>query len=80
MKEKIYNLHIESSKIVGREKACGKKQAYPSEEVASERAFAYNAWKNRRHDVEAYPCYFCNMWHIGKIMSTKVIRCIIKGK
>ena len=48
---------------------CGKKIDYKSEESATRAALSMNA-KQREgyHELEAYPCFYCNGWHIGRKM------------
>jgi hypothetical protein len=80
MDKKIYDLHIKSGQIAGKEKTCGKKNAYENEEAGQKAASAHNRWDKRRHDVEAYPCAFCDKWHIGNIMPVELMEEIINGK
>ena len=41
--------------LPGREKTCGKKTRYASEELALKAAEAHNRWRLREHDVVPYP-------------------------
>lgn len=75
-----YELHIQAGKICGEEKTCGKKNAFNNEEAAQKASNHHNKWEGRNHDVEPYPCAFCNKWHIGNIMSEQVLLDIIKGE
>jgi hypothetical protein len=78
MEKEIYDLHLQSGKIAGEAKTCGKKNKYPTEEGAIKAANSHNKWEKRWHDVEPYPCAFCNQWHIGNIMPPNVMKAIIK--
>jgi hypothetical protein len=68
MDTRIYELHLRAGQICGKEKTCEGKTAFQTEEVAQRASNAHNRWEKRRHDVEAYPCAFCEQWHIGRIM------------
>ena len=73
MDEKIKQLHLNAGQIAGREKTCGKKNSFETEEKAQKAADSHNRWKERRHDVEPYPCFFCQKWHIGNIMPLELL-------
>ena len=77
MNEKLYNLHLESGRIAGRDKTCGKKNAFETEEAAQKASDAHNRWEKRHHDVEPYPCAFCEKWHIGGVMSVELLESIV---
>lgn len=77
MDERLYNLHLEAGRIAGQERTCGKKNAFADEPAAQKAADAHNRWDKRRHDVEPYPCAFCNQWHIGNKMPVEVLEQII---
>lgn len=79
MDEDLKQLHLESGRISGQEKTCGKKIKYETEDKAQAAATNHNRWKDRRHDVEPYPCCFCSLWHVGNIMSPELMRQIIEG-
>jgi hypothetical protein len=79
MDRRLYDLHLRAGQISGREKTCGKKTAYQTEEQALLAAAAHNRWAARRHDVEPYPCAFCQQWHIGGIMPVEVLEAIVAG-
>lgn len=80
MDSDIFKLHIESGRIAGKEKTCGKKNKFATEDIAIKMAAAHNRWKSRRHDVEPYPCAFCGQWHIGNIMPIELMQNIITTK
>lgn len=68
MDHKTYEWHLQKGKEAGIDKTCGKKIAFDTEEKGIKAANHHNNWDGRNHDVETYPCYFCNKWHIGRIM------------
>lgn len=80
MEERIKQLHIATGKLAGVEKTCGKKNSFDTEEEAQKAANAHNKWKERRHDVEPYPCAFCEKWHIGNIMPLELLESMAKIK
>ena len=69
MNEYIYKLHLIAGRNAGIEKTCGNKNKFENIEDAQRAANAHNHWEKRNHDVEPYPCFFCETWHIGRIMS-----------
>ena len=69
MDEKTRQLHLEAGRQSGRDATCGTKVDYRSEESAVRAAEAMNAKSETRKVLEAYPCYFCLGWHIGRAMS-----------
>lgn len=73
MDKRLHEWHLRAGKISGREKTCGKKTAYASEELAQKAAEAHNRWKQRSYDVEPYPCVFCGQWHVGGIMPIELL-------
>jgi hypothetical protein len=73
MDQRLYDLHLRAGLISGREKTCGKKTPYDTEALAQKAADAHNRWKERKHDVEPYPCAFCQQWHIGGIMPLELL-------
>lgn len=77
MEERIRQLHLEAGLRCGREHTCGNKQAYEGEADAGRAAVAHNRWTERKHDVEPYPCAFCERWHIGRIMTVDELEAII---
>ena len=73
MDERIQQLHLIAGRAAGIEKTCGKKNKFVTLEAASKAAESHNRWKDRRHDVEPYPCAFCLQWHIGNIMPVTLL-------
>jgi hypothetical protein len=69
MDEKLQKLHLAVGTIVGKDKTCGNKIDYATYESAIEAAERMNKKPNTRNKLEAYPCGFCNGWHIGREMS-----------
>lgn len=69
MDPEIHDLHIRAGRAVGRERTCGQKVAYGSEETASKAAASMNRKPKTRNVLEPYPCAFCGKWHIGRAMS-----------
>ncbi len=80
MDAEIAKLHIAAGLKSGQEKTCGKKTAFADEASAQKAAGAHNRWEKRRHDVEPYPCAFCQKWHIGGIMPIEVLRSFAESK
>jgi hypothetical protein len=76
MDQRLYELHWRAGLVSGREKTCGKKTTYESEDLATQAAAAHNRWSKRRHDVEPYPCAYCRKWHVGKIMPLALLEAI----
>jgi len=60
--------HLHMGWKAGRESACGSKIDYKSEARAAQTASRLNAQGDRRSVLEAYPCYWCEGWHIGRKM------------
>jgi hypothetical protein len=69
MNEGIYNLHLHAGKSIGKGKTCGSKIDYKTEEKAIEAVDRMNSKPNTRNILEAYPCAFCQGWHIGRAMT-----------
>ena len=74
MDRELYDLHITAGRKSGEERTCGKKVRYPSEELAFKSAEAMNKKPSTRHALEAYPCAFCGLWHLGGVMPLEVLR------
>lgn len=66
MDKNIYDLHIKAGLACGESHTCGKKIDYKSEEVAIKSAEKMSIKYEK--EMEAYPCAFCNGWHIGRKM------------
>ncbi len=79
MSPELHQLHLEAGKKCGVEHTCGNKIKFSHEELAEKHAKAHNKWEERRHDVEAYPCGFCNHWHVGRIISQVELEKIISS-
>jgi hypothetical protein len=71
--QRLHDLHLRAGQLSGREKTCGRKTPYASEGLALAAAEAHNRWQERKHDVEPYPCAFCQQWHIGGIMPLSLL-------
>jgi hypothetical protein len=69
MDEDIQKLHIQAGLVIGKEKTCGKKINYLTEDQAAESVEKMNSKASTRNTLEAYPCAFCQGWHIGREMS-----------
>jgi hypothetical protein len=67
MEEELIKLHHAAGLACGRDSTCGAKVKYNSEERANIVAVKMSAKFQR--NLEAYPCVFCNNWHIGRQMS-----------
>lgn len=65
----VHDLHIRAGTRAGRERTCGKKVDYRSEESAEKAAARMNAKPTTRNTLEPYPCAFCHGWHVGRAMS-----------
>lgn len=60
-------MHLAAGQAYGREATCGKKIDYKGEERAAQAAATLSAKFEK--DMEAYPCFFCGGWHIGRTMT-----------
>jgi len=78
MEERLKQLHIKAGGIAGREKTCGNKERHHGEYEAVIAADRLNKSGKARHEVEPYPCAFCNVWHIGGIMTVEVMEKILE--
>lgn len=72
MEKEIYDLHINAGFICGKEHTCGNKINYGSEETATKSAEKMSI--KYQKEMEAYPCAFCNGWHIGRKMSIEELK------
>jgi hypothetical protein len=75
--------HLAAGRYYGRESTCGVKQRHDTEEAATKAASNFNNSGKARHEVEAYPCYWCSerfpesgntdfthlYWHVGRKMT-----------
>ena len=62
-------LHKTAGLKAGEERTCGKKVRYSAEDSANRAAVEMNAKPTTRKALEAYPCPFCALWHVGRKMS-----------
>lgn len=70
-------MHIAAGIAAGRERTCGTKIGYSSEASAQGAAAAMNGKPGTRNVLEAYPCAFCNKWHVGRKMSEDELRAAV---
>jgi len=75
----LYRLHLEAGRRSGEAVTCGRKQRFLTEDAARFAAIVHNRWEKPRHDVEPYPCAFCDEWHLGKIMPIDLLEKICEG-
>ncbi len=71
-----YNLQLKIAYLCGKQNSCGSKINYKSEETANKKALEINNKKGR--NLEAYPCPFCNGWHVGSRKTKEDINRIIE--
>lgn len=69
MDDRLVELHKKTGLVCGEEKTCGIKVVYECEEDASRSALALSKKGISKYELEAYPCPFCNKWHVGRKMS-----------
>ncbi len=64
-------MHRKVGSIMNKIGVCGEKINYKSEESATRAAESMNKRTERRgyHKLEAYPCFYCEGWHIGREMT-----------
>ena len=74
MDAELQQLHLNAGRKAGVERTCGKKVRYPSEESAVRAADEMNHKPTTKKPLEAYPCPFCEQWHIGRAMSIDELR------
>lgn len=67
MDEVTRQLHLDAGRRYGREATCGVKIDYKSEASAQRAATKMMAKGSK--ELEAYPCAWCDGWHIGRKMS-----------
>jgi hypothetical protein len=60
-------MHLKAGKVYGRESTCGKKMNFHTEETATKVAPRLSV--RFGHQMEAYPCFWCEGWHIGREMT-----------
>lgn len=76
MDQELYNLHLEAGRRAGKDRTCGQKVAFPTEESATRAAERVNRRPVQHHKVEPYPCAFCQKWHTGRVMSEDELKTI----
>jgi len=69
MDDHTRTMHLAAGLAYGREATCGLKIDYRSESSAERAAEAMTAKSGRA--LEAYPCVWCEGWHIGRKMDEK---------
>lgn len=74
MTPELRALHVAAGLRAGRDRTCGKKIGYSSEGSAQVAADAMNQKPGTRNVLEAYPCAFCEKWHVGRKMSDEELR------
>jgi len=62
-------LHLKAGYVYGKNATCGKKIDYQSEATAQKAAEAMTNKRKDNKQLEAYPCYWCKGWHIGRAMT-----------
>lgn len=62
-------MHMRAGREYGKESTCGQKNQYHSEELANKLAAKMTAKHKGEKLLEAYPCYWCLLWHIGRAMT-----------
>lgn len=75
MDEATRAIHLRAGEAYGQERTCGTKVKFPEEASALRMAVRLNArdsWR-KPHDVEPYPCFWCNQWHVGRVMTPEEI-------
>lgn len=66
MDERTRQLHLAAGRAYGRDATCGRKQDYRSEETAAKAATSMMSKGSK--NLEPYPCFWCDGWHIGRTM------------
>ena len=79
MDEDIYNLHLKEGISIDKDRTCCNKTNYKSEEKAIDAAEQMNGKPNTRNILEAYPCAFCQGWHIGRAMARAELESYLDG-
>ena len=78
MDQNEYNLQLKIAILCGEKNSCGTKINYKSEATSVKKALEINMKKGR--NLEAYPCPFCNGWHLGSKKTKEDIDKITEGK
>lgn len=66
MNETTTFMHFRAGKAYGEERTCGNKVRYSYEATAGKAAASMNKRTYKTHDLESYPCIWCDKWHIGR--------------
>lgn len=76
MDAELVRLHLLAGKYCGKWFTCDGKVAHDTEEIATKVATKMNGRPEgkKRYDVEAYPCAFCNKWHVGRKMTIEELK------
>jgi len=69
MEPDIRMMHLAAGFAYGKDATCGTKVDYKSEPSADKAAAAMSAKGSKT--LEAYPCFWCHGWHIGRAMTTE---------
>jgi len=69
MDDRTRRLHLAAGRAYGRDATCGTKVDYKSEETAGKAAAGMMSKGSK--DLEPYPCFWCDGWHIGRRMSNE---------
>jgi hypothetical protein len=69
MDEVERQMHLRAGLAAGEERTCGKKTDFKSEETATKVAPKVSA--KFGHEMEGYPCVFCDGWHVGRTMTAE---------
>lgn len=77
MEESIRKLRLKAGEKAGRERTCGNKVKY-SEASATKAAKKMNTKPSTRKELEAYPCFFCGQWHVGRKMSKEELEIYVQ--
>lgn len=60
-------IHLQAGKAYGVDRTCGEKVKYRTEVTAAKVAEKMSLKHSR--DLEAYPCFWCNFWHVGRTLT-----------
>lgn len=78
MSNELVSLHYDAAFRAGREKSCGNKVDHRTYERALVASYRLNDSGHARHEVEPYPCPFCQGWHVGNKMSEEEFQELLK--
>lgn len=71
MNAELFALHLRAGQHYGYASTCGQKNDYRSKPTAVRAAEAMSRKTGRA--LEAYPCYWCSGWHIGRELTPEEI-------